>query len=169
MCPIGFLMWGSPLLCSRIPTDERSSRAPGLSWSATRSSCQCPTTSHDHGWVQTDASAGPAPHAPASSARLPTQADDEPGMDTAGDHLDPGHPSRTAACPLPRSTTSLRPDTADAATHKHRTPTPDAGQRTPDSGHLDAQTSAPDTDSGPVDRQARTLVARTGHRTPNTG
>ena len=29
----------------------------------------------------------------------PTQADDEPGMDAAGDHADPGHPSRTAACP----------------------------------------------------------------------
>jgi hypothetical protein len=85
--------------------------------------------------------------------QAPTQADDEPGMDAAGDHADPGHPSRTAACPPPRSRTSLRPDTADAATHRHRTPTPDAGQRTPDSGHLDAQTPAPDT----------------GHRTPDAG
>jgi hypothetical protein len=97
-----------------------------------------PTTSHDDGQVQTETSAGPAPPAPASSARPPTQADDEPGMDAAGDHADPGHLSRTAACPAPRSTTSLRPDTADAATHKHRTPTPDAGQRTP--GRSDART-----------------------------
>jgi hypothetical protein len=63
-------------------------------------------------------------------------------------------------CPPPRSTTSLRPDTADAATHRHRTP---------DSGHLAAQTPAPDTGHDPVDRQAWTLVARTGHRTPDTG
>jgi hypothetical protein len=82
--------------------------------------------------------------------QAPTQADDEPGMDAAGDHADPGHPSRTAACPPPRSRTSLRPDTADAATHRHRTPAPDAGH-------------------GPVDRQAWILVARTGHRTPDAG
>src|SRR5215211_571273 len=31
---------------------------------------RCPTTSHDDGQVHTDASAGPAPPAPASSARL---------------------------------------------------------------------------------------------------
>ena len=161
MCPIGFLMLGNTLLCSRIPTDERSSRAPGLSWLATRSSCHCPTTSHDHGRVQTDASAGPAPPAPASSARLPTQADHEPGMDAAGDHLDPDHPSRTAACPLPHSRTSLRPDTADAATHRHRTP--DGGHRTADTWRLRRPHRTLDT--GPVDRQAWTLDARTGHRT----
>ena len=40
----------------------------------------------------------------------------------------------------PRSRTSLRPDTADAATHRHRTP--DSGRRTADAGQrtLDAQT-----------------------------
>ena len=53
--------------------------------------------------------------------QAPTQAD-EAVMDTAGDHADPGHPSRTPACPTPHSTTSPRSDTADAGTHGHRTP-----------------------------------------------
>ena len=65
--------------------------------------------------------------------QAPTQAD-EAVMDTAGDHADPGHPSRTPACPTPHSTTSPRSDTADAGTHGHRTPgRSDArtGHRTP--------------------------------------
>jgi hypothetical protein len=96
------------------------------------------------------------------------------GHGRRGDHADPGHPSRTAACPPPRSRTSRRPDTADAATHRHRTPRPDAGQRTPASGHRTADTWTlrrphRTLDTGHVDRQAWTLVARTGHRTPDTG
>ena len=58
----------------------------------------------------------------------------------------------------------LRPDTADAATHR---------LRTPDSGHLDAQTSAPDTGhrsrgQASVDTDW-SLAPDTGHRTPDTG
>ena len=172
MCPIGFLMLGTILQdlpsdspaaggeprCAPAPTNERSSRAPGLSWSATRSSWPRPTTSHHDGQVHTDASAGPAPPAPGSSARLPTHADDEPGMDAAGDHADPGHPSHTAACPPPPSRTSLRPDTAHAARHRHRTP---------DSGHLDAQTPAPDT--GQRSRGQTSVDTDRSHRTPDTG
>src|SRR5215211_7667978 len=97
----------------------------------------------------------------------PTRADDEPVVDAAGDHADPGHPSHTAACPPPRCMTSLRPDTADAATHRHRTPTPDAGQRTPDSGHLDAHTPAPDT--GHRSRGQASVDTGRSHRTPDTG
>src|SRR5215218_9488775 len=84
----------------------------------------------------------------------PTRADDEPVVDAAGDHADPGHPSRAAACPPPRCMTSLRPDTADAATHRHRTPTPDAhtGRRTADAGQ----------------RTSGRSYARTGHWTPVT-
>ena len=76
-------------------------------------------------------------------------------MDTAGNHADPSHPSRAAACPAPRSTTSLR---FGQRTRER----PDTGQphRTPD-----AQTPAPDT--GRVDRHAWTLDARTGDWTPN--
>ena len=177
MCPIGFLMLGSTL--QDLPSDSpaacrsacRRRRASPRTGSHQRTILACTQpilVGHavelataqpppdDDAQVHTDASAGPAPPAPASSTRLPTQADHEPDMDAADDHADPGHPSHTAACPPPRSRTSLWPDTAHAATHRHRTPTPDTWtlrrpHRTPD--------------TGPVDRQAWTLVARTGHRT----
>ena len=99
----------------------------------------------------------------------PTQADDEPGMDAAGDHADPGHPAVRLPAPPPRSRTSLRPDTADAATHKHRTPTPDADTRRRTADTWTLRRPHRTLDIGPVDRQAWTLVARTGHRTPDTG
>jgi hypothetical protein len=88
-------------------------------------------------------------------------------MDAAGDHADPAIPAVRRPAPPPRSRTSLRPDTADAATHKHRTPTPDAGQRTPDSGHLDPQTPAPDT--GHRSRGQASVDTGRSHRTPDTG
>jgi hypothetical protein len=91
-------------------------------------------------------------------------------MDAAGDHADPGHPSRTAACPTaalqdPHFGRTQRTRQRTNTGRPHRTPTPDAGQRTP--GRSDARTGP--LDIGPVDRQAWTLVARTGHRTPDTG
>ena len=151
------------------PTNERSSHAPGLSWSATRSSWPLPTTSHDDGQVQTDASAGPAPPAPASSTRLRLRQTTSRAWTQPATTPTPAIPAVRRPAPPPRSRTSRRPDTADTATHKHRTPTPDAGQRTPDSGHLDTQTPAPDTGQRSRGQQAWTLAARTGHRTPDTG
>jgi hypothetical protein len=75
-------------------------------------------------------------------------------------------PSQPYGCPpTPRSRTSLRPDTAHAATHRHRTP--DSGRRTADTWTLRRPHRT--LDPGPVDRQAWTLVARTGHRTLDTG
>jgi hypothetical protein len=72
-------------------------------------------------------------------------------------------PSQPYGClPTPHSRTSLRPDTADAATHKYRTPTPDAGQRTPG-----AQTPAPDT--GHRSRGQANVDTGHSHRTPDTG
>jgi hypothetical protein len=83
-------------------------------------------------------------------------------VDTGGDHPDPGHPSRVAACPLPRCTTSSRSDTADAGRHGHRTPhrTPEAGHWTP--GRSDTRTGhrTPITWTG----TRGTMDARTGHR-----
>jgi hypothetical protein len=113
----------------------------------------------DDGQVQTDASAGPAAPAPARD-EAPTQADDEPGMDAAGDHADPGHPSHTAACPR------RAPGPHFGRTQRTRQRT-DTGRRhrTPDSGHLDAQTPAPDTGHRFRGQARWTLVARTGHRT----
>jgi len=62
-------------------------------------------------------------------------------MDAAGDHADPGHPSRTAACP----TAALQDLTSAGHSGHGNAQTPDAHtgrrHRTPDSGHLDAQTS----------------------------
>jgi len=148
------------LAAHRLPTDERSSRAPGLSWSATRSTWPLPNhlprrrpgPNRRLGWPSTACTS--------FEHEAPTQADDEPGMDAAGDHADPGHPSHTAACPPSRSTTSLRPDIADVATHKHRTPTPDAGQRTP--GRSDART-------GHGSRGQASVDTGRSHRTPDTG
>jgi hypothetical protein len=95
-------------------------------------------------------------------------------MDAAGDHADPGHPSRTAACPtaalqdLPSAGHSGRGNaqTPDANTgRQHRTA--DTGQRTP--GRSDARTghwtSAPWTGK----RGHWSLAPDTGHRTPDTG
>ena len=87
------------------------------------------------------------------------------GHGRSGDHADPGHPAVRLPAPPPRSRTSLRPDTADAATHNTGRPhrTPDSGRRTADTWTLRRPHRTLDT--GPVDRQAWTLVARTGHRT----
>ena len=64
----------------------------------------------------------------------PTQADDEPGMDPAGDHADPGHPSRTAAW----ATAALQDLTSAGHSGRGNAQTPDAGQRTPDRGQRTA-------------------------------
>ena len=185
MCPIGFLMLGSTLQdlpsdspaacrsacrrrrarCAPAPTNERSSRAPGLSWSATRSSWPLPNhlprrrpgPNRRLGWPSTACAS--------FEHEAPTQADHEPGMDAAGDHADPGHPSRTAACP----TAALQDLTSAGHSGRGNAQTPDAhtGRRTADTWTLRRPHRTLDT--GPVDRQAWTLVARTGHRTPDTG
>ena len=86
-------------------------------------------------------------------------------MDAAGDHADPGHPSRTAACP----TAALQDLTSAGHSGRGNAQTPDAhtGRRTADTWTLRRPHRT--LDIGPVDRQAWTLVARTGHRTLDTG
>jgi hypothetical protein len=74
-----------------------------------------------------------AQHACASfEHQAPTQADHEPGMDAAGDHADPAHPSRTAACP----TAALQDLTSAGHSGRGNAQTPDAhtGRRTADAG-----------------------------------
>jgi hypothetical protein len=107
-----------------------------------------PTTAHD-GQVQADPSTGPARPAPASTARL------RPGPTTNWPWT-PQATTPTPAIPAMRlpahrhlSTTS-RPDTVDAETHGHRTPTLDTGHRT---------SGRPDTHTG-----HRTAAAWTGTR-----
>jgi hypothetical protein len=124
----------------------------------------CPTTSHDDGQVQTDASAGPAPPAPASSARLPTHADDEPGRTQRATTPTPAIPAirRPAHAALQDLTSA-----GHSARGKAQTPDADTGRLTADTWTLRRPHRT--LDSGPVDRQAWTLIARTGHRTPDTG
>jgi len=120
-----------------------------------------PTTAHDDGQVQADPSAGPARPAPGSTARL------RPGPTTNWPWTPPTT-TPTPAIPATRlpahrhlSTTS-RPDTVDAETHGHRTPTLDTG-------HLDAQTPTPDTGQRPRGQARVMLDTRTRQWTPDAG
>jgi hypothetical protein len=115
---------------------RRTILARGCVLSATRSPCHCPTTSHDDGQVQTDTSAGPAQPAPASSARLRLGQTTSRSWTQRATTPTPAIPAVRRPAPPPRCMTSLRPDTADAGTHGHRTP--DTGHRTP--GRSDART-----------------------------
>jgi hypothetical protein len=63
-----------------------------------------------------------------------TRADHEPVVDAAGDHADPGHPSRAAACP----TAALHDLTSAGHSGRGNARTPDTGHRTP--GRSDART-----------------------------
>ena len=85
-------------------------------------------------------------------------------MDAAGDHADPSHP----AVRLPAHA-ALQDLTSAGHSGHGNAQTPDAhtGRRTADTWTLRRPHRTLDT--GPVDRQAWTLVARTGHRTLDTG
>ena len=144
-------------LRTRLLTDERSSRA-GVYCRPRGRPGHCPTTSHDDGQVQTDTSAGPAPPASASSARLRLGQTTSRSWTQRATTPTPAIPAVRRPAPPPRCMTSLRPDTADAGTHGHRTP---------DSGHLDAQTPAPDTGHRSPG-QARVDTGRS-HRTLDAG
>jgi hypothetical protein len=92
---------------------------------------------------------------------VPTRADDEPVVDTTGDHADPGHPSHAAACP----TAALHDLTPGGHSRRGTPRTPDAhtGHRPPDTWTLRRPHRTLGT--GRVDRHAWTLDARTGHWT----
>src|SRR5215211_2278487 len=188
MCPIGFLMLGSPCKtcrairpphadqpapggeprCAPAPTNESSSRAPGLSWSATRSSWPLPNHLPRRRPGPHRRLSWPSTTCASFEHEAPTQADHEPGMDAAGDHADPGHPSRTAACP-----TAALPDLTSAGHSGHgnaQTPdahtgrrTVDVGQRTP--GRSDARTGHWTAVPWTGKRGHWSLAPDTGHRT----
>jgi hypothetical protein len=90
-------------------------------------------------------------------------------MDAAGDHADPGHPSRTAACPTAALQDLTSAGHSGRATHKHRTPTPDTdtGQRTP--GRSDARTGHWTSVPWTGKRGPWSLAPDTGHWTPDAG
>ena len=148
--------------------NDHSSVVSGPGYLRRRSSCASSpshgrpgpllATSHDDD--QWRPSAGPARPGPASNARLQPRADDPPSWTWRA--RGPGIPAVRLPAPPPRPATSFPSDTADAGARD--------AQRTPDTGHLDAQTPAPDTrvtGQGPVGHQT---LARgtldTGYRTP---
>jgi hypothetical protein len=114
----------------------------------------CPTTFHDDGQVQADASAGLARPAPASIPRFRPGQTRSRSWTWRATTPTPAIPAMRLPAPPPPSTTSLRSDTADAGTHGHRTP---------DTWTLRRPHRTVDT--GRVDRHAWTLDARTGHWT----
>ena len=183
MCPIGFLMSGSTL---QDPPSDSSRRMPislpqEASLAAHRlpptndprvhPACpgrprgragHCPTTSHDDGQVQTDASAGPAPPAPASSTRRRLRQTMSRSWTQRATTPTPAIP----AVRLPAHRRAPGPHFGRTQRTRQRT---DTGRRhrTPDSGHLDAQTPAPDT--GHRSRGQASVDTARSHRTPDTG
>ncbi len=106
------------------------------------------------GQLQADASVDPSTACASFEPQAPTRADDEPVMTRRA--TTPTSAIPAVRLPAHRPTISLRSDTADAGTNGHRTP---------DTGHLDAQTPAPDT--GHVDRHP--WDTGRSHRTLDTG
>jgi hypothetical protein len=106
---------------------------------------------------------GPARPAPASRVRLQPRADDAPSWTRRATTPTPGHPSHAAA-----GLHHARDLIPVGYSGRRNARTPDAGRWRPDSGHLDAQTPAPDTGhwTGPVEH--RTLAPDTGHRMLDT-
>jgi len=157
------------LAVTRLPTDERSSRASGLSWSATRSSWPLPnpTTSHDDGQVQTDASAGPAPPAPASSTRRRLRQTTSRAWTQRATTPTPAIPAvRQPAhrrAPRPHFGRTQRTRQRTNTGRPHRTPIPDAGQRT--SGRSDTRTGHWTAIPWTGKRGHWSLAPDTGHRT----
>jgi hypothetical protein len=182
MCPIGFLMLGSTL--QDLPSDSPA---------ACRSACRRRRASLRTGSHQRTILANTRPilvghavelalpnHLPTTTAKskprprlaqhrlrqLQARGADSgrprAGMDAAGDHADPGHASHTAACPR------RVPGPHSGRTQRTRQRT-DTGRphRTPDSGHLDAQTPVPDT--GHRSRGQASVDTGRSHQTRDTG
>src|SRR5215211_6394122 len=165
MCPIGFLMLdstlhdlpsdppphaeqpaaGGELATHRLPPTNDPRMHPASPGRPRGRAGHCPTTSHDNDQVQTDASAGPAPPAPASSTRLRLRQTTSRAWTQRATTPTPAIPAARRPAPPP----ALQDLTSAGHSGRGNPRTPDAGQRTPDSGHLDAQTPAPDTGRWP--------------------
>jgi hypothetical protein len=181
MCPIGFL-WALPCKtcrairpphadqpaaggeprCTPAPTNQRSSRAPGLSWSATRSSWHCPTTSRRRRPGPNRRLGWPSKRLRQLRDEAPTQADHEPGMDAAGNHADPGHPPIR----LPAHA-ALQDLTSAGHSGRGNAQIPDAhtGRRTADTWRSDARTGHWTPVPWTGKRGHWSLAPDTGHRT----
>jgi hypothetical protein len=180
MCPIGFLMLGSTL--QDLPSDSPA---------ACRSACRrrrasLRTGSHPANDPRVPPACPGRPRGRAGQAQPPPTTRSTPtprlaqhrlrqlrargadsgrpraGYGRSGRPRRPGHPSHTAACPR------RAPGPHFGRTQRTRQRT-DTGRphRTPDSGHLDAQTPAPDT--GQRSRGQASVDTGRSYRTPDTG
>ena len=177
MCPIGFLMLGSalqdppsdsPAACRSACRRRRASLRTGSHQRTILARTRPIPVGHAvelataHHLPTTTARSKPTPRLAQQHLRQLRARGADSGRRRAG-HGRSGRPRRPrpsqpyGCLPTPRSRTSLRPDTADAATHRHRTP---------DSGHLDAQTPAPDT--GQRSRGQASVDTGRSHRTLDT-
>ena len=159
--PISLPQEASSLRAGSLPTNDPRVH-PAYPGRPRGRAGHCPTTSHDDGQVQTDASAGPAPPAPASSTRRRLRQTTSRSW------------TQRATTPTPAIPAIRRPAHRRApGPHFGRTQRTrqriDTGRRhrTPDSGHLDAQTPAPDT--GHRSRGQASVDTGRSHRTPDTG
>jgi hypothetical protein len=161
------------------PTNGRSSGASGLSWSATRSSWPLPNHLPRRQPSQADGSTDPSTACASLDGQVPTRADDEPVVDTAGDTPTPALPVMRLPAPPP-----LRPHSGRTQRTRERTDTGrHTGRRTPDTwtlrrphrtGHrsrgqarVDSWTLAPDTErrTGPGQGDEGTASIRTSWAT----
>jgi hypothetical protein len=129
---------------ARLPTG-RSSRASGLSWSATGRPSHCPTTCRDDdGQVQADASAGPA------RLRQPRPSGSDPGRRRAGRDADPAPPAMRLLArrrpPRPHSGRTQRTRERTDTGRPHWTPR--RPHRTLDTGRVDTGRSHRTLDAG---------------------
>jgi hypothetical protein len=105
-------------------------------------------------------SAGPARACASFERQAPTSGRRRAVMDMAGDHADPGHPSRAAGGP----TATPRDLIPVGHSGRRNARTPEAGHWTP--GRSDARTGHQSRGQAPVGH--RTLAPDTGHRMPDT-
>jgi hypothetical protein len=153
------------LAAHRLPPTNDPRVHPALSWSATRSSWPLPNHLPRR---------RPGPHRNLGRAQHRLRQLRAPGADSGRPRAGHGHSGRPRR-PRPSQPYGCLPTAAlqdlTSAGHSGRgnpqTPDADIGHRTADTWTLRRPHRT--LDSGPVDRQAWTLVARTGHRTPVTG
>jgi hypothetical protein len=143
-----------------LPTNDPRARVCTVGHAIALATAQPPPT--------TTAKSKPTPLLPSTARasferQAPTRADHEPVVDAAGDHADPGHPSRAAACP----TAALHDLTPAGHSGRGNARTPDTGQRTADTWTLRRPHRTLDT--GRLDRHAWTGTRGHWSLAPDTG
>jgi hypothetical protein len=154
MCPIGLRRRQASLRTGSLPTNDPCVHPASPGRPRGRAGTAQPPP-HDDGQVQTRASAGPAAPAPASSTRLRLS-------QTTSRAWTQRATTPTPAIPAIRLPAHAALQDLTSVGHSAR-----GNAQTPDSGHLDAQTPAPDT--GQRSRGQASVDTGRSHRTPDTG